>query len=353
MYIALENNHRVRPSKDLRKAICQCCGSSVIAKTGDKKVWHWAHEFLGDCTQKGKGEWHYFWQDQLDITEVEVRDPKWPNNIADICIHDPRLPDGYLVVELQESAISREEVVLRNTAYKNILWITNDMKRNYLQKSFKHDDTLPFVAQHTENNKIVYHNTTYDITDINIKELFVNLYLNTISANKPSLRRLEIPLTVSYNDRSKAKAMGAYWNPYSKQWYIPSDCKHSANYFDCCGFIDNNHWIKNSNLIFESMLINKANSIALIELCTIPEYHKGFNMYVADAIEIVDNIHYEGYAFWKIKPYTPKMLNSPTEFVSDLHHMKKTNNDIIVCTSYNASNQIAKMHSFLRSLAVN
>lgn len=126
MYIALENNTRVRPSKELRRATCMCCNEAVIAKTGEVMIWHWAHSSTSDCQQKGKGEWHYWWQDKLSLDEVEVRDNKWPNNIADICIVDNRLPDGYLVVELQESPISRDTVRARNEAYKHVMWETEN-----------------------------------------------------------------------------------------------------------------------------------------------------------------------------------------------------------------------------------
>ena len=181
MYIALENNHRVRPSKDLRRAVCQCCNNPVIAKTGDKNVWHWAHEFIGTCSQKAKGEWHYSWQDLFNEDEVEVRDPKWPNNIADICIKDPRLPDGYLVIELQESAISLEDIQQRNQAYKHIIWITNNLsnkprKRNFNDKSLNNY----LILNHTNTNQLThgyYLYTHYQTDNIDTRELFIQLYL--------------------------------------------------------------------------------------------------------------------------------------------------------------------------------
>ena len=183
MYIALENNHRVRPSKDLRRAVCQCCNNPVIAKTGDKKVWHWAHEFLGTCSQKAKGEWHYGWQDLFNEDEVEVRDPKWPNNIADICIYDPRLPDGYLVIELQESAISLEDIHQRNKAYKHILWITNNLNNKSTTRNFNDKSLNNYVILKHDNTNQLTHACylltygRYQTDKIDTRELFIQLYL--------------------------------------------------------------------------------------------------------------------------------------------------------------------------------
>jgi competence CoiA-like predicted nuclease len=269
MYIALENNHRVRPSKQLRRAVCQCCDSPVIAKTGDKKVWHWAHEFLGNCSQKSKGEWHYLWQDFFNEDEVEVTDPKWPHNIADICIKDPRLPDGYLVVELQESNISLNKIHQRNNAYKHILWITNNLnkkpvKRNFTDPSldnyaiFKHiqptliqldvdnayeldshhprELLIQLYLKHSRNNiesLIKYTGNKIDSADNHIKQ--ANHLLNAINVLyiKPTNNTIQYkrPFEFYKNDCSTAlyKKVGFSWSPDNKAWVSHYHKLHKAS----------------------------------------------------------------------------------------------------------------------------
>jgi competence CoiA-like predicted nuclease len=187
MYIALDvNKNRIRPTKEIRSGVCQCCNEMVIAKTGDKNVWHWAHAVNSDCPQKGKGAWHYWWQEQLAINEVEVRDLKWPNNIADICIVDDRLPfGGYLVVELQESPISRDTVKERNGAYKNIMWVSNLIAKPNVQKALSHADIL--LCTHDEIDKFTSDGITYAIKDMDVREFLIQVYLTKIKAMKDSI----------------------------------------------------------------------------------------------------------------------------------------------------------------------
>lgn len=281
MYIAIDNNQRVRPSKDLRKAICQCCGSSVIAKTGDKKVWHWAHEFLGDCTQKGKGEWHYFWQDQLDITEVEVRDPKWPNNIADICIRDPRLPDGYLVVELQESAISLEDIHQRNQAYKHILWITNNLNNKPHKRNFK-DKSLNTYAifKHTHIDLIqIDPDNAYRLGVIHARELLIQLYLKHSRDNIECLihctgneidsadhhltqaNHLLDAINTLYAIPSATYAVVKYKRPFD---FHKNKC--STTIYKKVGFSwssDNKAWISSHNLLHDAYILTQLEIISI------------------------------------------------------------------------------------------
>jgi len=196
MYIAVtEEGYRVRPDKELRKALCQCCNDVVIAKTGMIKTWHWAHSANSCAYSKGKGEWHYKWQNMLDVSEVEVRDPLWPNNIADICIRDPRLPDGYLVVELQQSSISDEDVESRTTAYRNILWIANTTDKSSLPR-WAYSEIVSYRVVECKDvgefNELEYAGQHYRVgfkSSVDMKEFLIQLYFKSINMRQLEMHR--------------------------------------------------------------------------------------------------------------------------------------------------------------------
>lgn len=205
MYIAVtETGQRVRPDKELRKALCQCCNETVIAKTGMVKSWHWAHTANSCAYSKGKGEWHYKWQNMLDVSEVEVRDPLWPNNIADICIRDPRLPDGYLVVELQQSPISDEDVYSRTTAYRNILWIVNTTDKALPRWAYSEIVSYRVVQCNDmgEFSELEYSGHHYRIgfkSSVDMKEFLIQLYFKSVN-----LRQLELQRRKTYLEKLQA-----------------------------------------------------------------------------------------------------------------------------------------------------
>lgn len=103
-------------------AICPCCEEEVIPKCGDVKIWHFAHKKASDCPNTGKGDWHYWWQDQFDDDYVEVRVEKG-NRIR---IADVLLPSGK-VLEFQDSSISADVINQRERFYgaDNLVWIFN------------------------------------------------------------------------------------------------------------------------------------------------------------------------------------------------------------------------------------
>jgi competence CoiA-like predicted nuclease len=91
-----------------------------MSKCGSINIWHWAHVTTVDCDAWGEpeSEWHLNWKRglPLDWIEVVMED--------DDCKHraDIRLPTG-LVIELQHSPISVEEIQKREAFYQNMIWI--------------------------------------------------------------------------------------------------------------------------------------------------------------------------------------------------------------------------------------
>lgn len=233
MLIALdENDNRITATKEIRRARCLCCNTEVIAKTGNFVIWHWSHRADSQCpSSKGKGEFHYRFQKLFELNEIEVKSEKWQNNIADICIYDHRLPDGYLVVELQHSPISVEEVESRNKAYKNILWVVdvdNRVREPRWSQCFNN------VVYCRDNKFAINYNFKryYDDVD-DMKEFFVSLYvynrLDKKLANYPILRQtyreiskyeyFDVVLDVPPNENRIAVILGASWNSFVNKWY--------------------------------------------------------------------------------------------------------------------------------------
>lgn len=106
MKFALVNNQR-QEATPKTKGICPVCNAIVIAKCGDIKAHHWAHETKQGCRNdrwETEGQWHrnwknkfpQDWQEQIMIINNE-------KNIADIKTHKG------LVIEFQHSHITPEE----------------------------------------------------------------------------------------------------------------------------------------------------------------------------------------------------------------------------------------------------
>lgn len=113
MIWALKNSVRVT-AKPGEYGECPCCCSKVIAKCGSIVTWHWAHE-VNDCDpwHESESAWHIRWKRRFpaDWQEVVIG-----NHRADV--KTPKL-----VVELQASNISAEEIQERERYYRNLVWL--------------------------------------------------------------------------------------------------------------------------------------------------------------------------------------------------------------------------------------
>lgn len=100
---------------------CPLCSVEIIAKCGNIKVWHWAHKNLLECDHwwEPVSEWHLSWQNCVDEKFIEV---PIGNHRADI-----QLPNG-MVIELQSSSLSEDEVSERECFYNNMIWVFNGEK---------------------------------------------------------------------------------------------------------------------------------------------------------------------------------------------------------------------------------
>lgn len=97
--------------------ICPGCQMSLIPKCGVVKAHHWAH-IGGQCDPWWEPEspWHRKWKTYF---QPQCREVVMLNHRADI-----RRPDG-VVLELQHSPISAEEIRAREVFYNHMVWIVD------------------------------------------------------------------------------------------------------------------------------------------------------------------------------------------------------------------------------------
>ena len=120
MLYATLDGKRIRPVRGAR-AKCPSCGEVVEAKCGQIKVHHWTHRPGSSCGESADmSEWHVNWQLQVvpEATEV-VLSPRRA---------DLRGNDG-IVIELQHSAISTEEIGAREAHYGHMVWMFDATER--------------------------------------------------------------------------------------------------------------------------------------------------------------------------------------------------------------------------------
>lgn len=109
------------------KGICSVCNSDTTAKCSEKVMWHWAHKSKMDCDPWWENEtvWHRNWKGHFpeEFREVvhhcEVTGEKHRADIKS---------DSGIILEIQNSPISLEEIRSRENFYKNLLWIVNGKK---------------------------------------------------------------------------------------------------------------------------------------------------------------------------------------------------------------------------------
>jgi len=123
MQYALVDNSVVEPSPGL-KGTCRSCGSPMLAKCGQFKLWHWAHKSRLHCDPwwEPETDWHRARKNRFpkEWHEVIRFDPATnEKHIADV------KTDKGLVLEFQHSAITPEEMKAREDFYGNMIWVVD------------------------------------------------------------------------------------------------------------------------------------------------------------------------------------------------------------------------------------
>ncbi len=150
------------------EAFCPVCREPVLARCGQIKIHHWAHEADLDCDSwtEPETEWHRGWKTYFDPLLVEV--PMGPHR-ADI-----RNGAG-LVIELQNSNISPAEIREREMFYGSMVWVVNAelfADRLFLTKRMG-PDIFAFKWKHMRSSWLHARKPVYlDLGSFTVKDLF-------------------------------------------------------------------------------------------------------------------------------------------------------------------------------------
>jgi len=151
MIWAIKNSEKIK-AQPKQKALCPICNEELIAKCGKIKIWHWAHKSGTDCDDwyEPESAWHLNWKNLFPKKQQEVIIKKcvseycYSNKLGTAPIHgaghfpcnhkncadcvfkkhiaDIKTKTG-LVIELQHSPISSENIKIREEFYDNMIWV--------------------------------------------------------------------------------------------------------------------------------------------------------------------------------------------------------------------------------------
>jgi competence protein CoiA len=126
MKFALVNGQRQEAQPSL-SGECPVCGSPMIARCGEVRLWHWAHRGRRPCDPwwENETEWHRAWKNLFPVgwQEFVQHDGDGERHIADV-----RTDDGW-VIEFQHSYIKPEERRSREAFYQKLVWVVDGLRR--------------------------------------------------------------------------------------------------------------------------------------------------------------------------------------------------------------------------------
>lgn len=141
MKFALVNGQRQEPQPNL-SGECPGCGSPMVARCGDVRVWHWAHRGRRHCDSwwENETQWHRDWKGQFpaDCQEIVHHAEDGERHIADV------KTDADWVIEFQHSYIKPEERRSREGFYPKLVWVVDGLRRKRdkagFQRALEHTD---------------------------------------------------------------------------------------------------------------------------------------------------------------------------------------------------------------------
>jgi len=126
MKFALVNEQRQEARPDL-SGECPICHHPVVAKCGDVRVWHWAHQGSRSCDHwwEKETEWHRAWKGVFPVNWQEVvhESETGEKHIADV------KTDRGWVIEFQHSYLNPEERRSRDSFYPKLIWVVDGTRR--------------------------------------------------------------------------------------------------------------------------------------------------------------------------------------------------------------------------------
>jgi competence CoiA-like predicted nuclease len=138
MIWAISNQERIKAEPN-KTALCDICGKQLIPKCGSIKVWHWAHRSNNNCDAWSEHEtrWHIDWKNEFPkeqqeiVIEKEVKIDLLDGHKRNMGFelhkqkHRADIKINNLIIELQNSSISSEEIIERENYYGHLIWLLN------------------------------------------------------------------------------------------------------------------------------------------------------------------------------------------------------------------------------------
>lgn len=151
MQYAIVDGIRQVATPDLR-GNCPHCGSPVLSKCGDRRVWHWSHMGKRNCDPwwEPETEWHRAWKAHFPTEWQEVGQvaADGERHIADI-----KAAHG-LVIEFQHSALASLERTKRTDFYGNIVWVVDGLRRKNDRPRFERE-TWDWQRSHGDLHQLI------------------------------------------------------------------------------------------------------------------------------------------------------------------------------------------------------
>lgn len=126
MKFALVDGQRLEAQPNL-SGKCPACGDSLVAKCGEVRIRHWAHQrtLLCDHWWENETEWHRNWKERFPThwQEFLYRAENGEKHIADV------RTDHAWVIEFQHSYIKPEERRSRDGFYRKLVWVVDATRR--------------------------------------------------------------------------------------------------------------------------------------------------------------------------------------------------------------------------------
>ncbi len=126
MKFALINGQRQEAQPNL-SGKCPTCDHPMVAKCGEVKIWHWAHQGRRFCDPWWENEtvWHRGWKGQFPVNWQEVVHQA---ETGEKHISDVKTDRGW-VIEFQHSYLKPEERRSRDTFYPKLIWVVDGTRR--------------------------------------------------------------------------------------------------------------------------------------------------------------------------------------------------------------------------------
>lgn len=131
MLYALNQLNQKIPANPKTSGNCPYCKTELIPKCGSINIPHWAHKSVLNCDSwyEPETDWHRKWKNKFPKEQTEVvLSLMGKKHIADYFN-----ADTMSTVEFQNSSISIEERIERESFYPNLSWIFNVNTENIVE----------------------------------------------------------------------------------------------------------------------------------------------------------------------------------------------------------------------------